>query len=381
MKILVHLHLYKSYWSNHLKLVKILIIFIRNCKKRKILLVSHELTNTGAPIALLGLAKILREMDYFVVVYSPLRGPLSSEFKKNDIPVIILRKLFFRISASALKSFCLIVCNTVVAYKYVKILDKKNINYMWWLHEAAYFESFFQKRPESLNVIRSAKNIYTVSKFSRSFISKYNDNVKILNFGITDDSFKYNSGVEKYDKTVFILPASIIPVKGQDILIKAFGDLEEKYCKKIEVVFCGSKGNDLKYYNDFVNKISKYEYMKYLGELSHDETLKLISESNVLVLPSRGDSYSIITIEALMLDKPVLISNRTGVAEYITNGVNGVIFDVDKIDELTNCIRKFIDNPNIIKSSESRKLYLNVFGIDKYKNRIKSLLKENNIIV
>lgn len=56
---------------------------------KKILLLSHELSYTGAPNSLLRIAKVLIKNNFYVEVWSLSDGSFKEEFNKNNIKVYI----------------------------------------------------------------------------------------------------------------------------------------------------------------------------------------------------------------------------------------------------------------------------------------------------
>lgn len=78
-------------------------------KKQKILLVSHEMTYTGAPRSLLNIAKILKKSGTEVDVWTLKKGDFQREFEKEQIPVSILSKT---IGEDRLRQYQLIILNT-----------------------------------------------------------------------------------------------------------------------------------------------------------------------------------------------------------------------------------------------------------------------------
>ena len=54
-----------------------------------VLLLSHEMNLTGAPIALLTLARTMQGIGYAPVVISPRDGPLSEEYVRHGISVVV----------------------------------------------------------------------------------------------------------------------------------------------------------------------------------------------------------------------------------------------------------------------------------------------------
>jgi len=135
---------------------------------------------------------------------------------------------------------------------------------------------------------------------------------------------------------------------------------------------------------DFMKKIADftevYKNIIYIDEITQDETLKEIKQSNAVILASRGDSYPTVIIEALMLDKTVICSNKTGVSSSITNEKNGFVFDINKPEDLTKYMKTIIDNPNIIEKNVAKSLFLEKFHFEVYRNQVKQMLNDIKIM-
>lgn len=346
--------------------------------KKKIFIVSHDLSNTGAPRTLLGMVEILKELGFFVVVYSPYNGPLKEDFKKLDVWVWNAELKWFKFIIPFLKIFDLAICNTILSYKMVMAFEKMRIKYIWWIHEAATLQQFVDTEPKILKTLQQAKNIYTVSDFAKSYITKYNNDVKILKFGLKDISNKYENINNDSDKIIFCLPATIAYIKGHDVLLEAFSALSDEDKQKCEIRLMGPVGNE-----DLNKKITEYaetyKNIIYLGDLTSDETFKEIKRSHALVLPSRGDSFSTIVVEALMLDRTVICSNMAGVSSSITAGKNGFVFESENRQELTKCLKMVIDNPNLLEKGVAKSLFLEKFSFETYKTQVKQMLSDMNL--
>lgn len=342
---------------------------------KKILLFSHELTNTGAPRALLNLARILEEFGYSVIVISFLDGDLKKAFKNNSIPVwITKRKSVLRI-LPFLFIFNAIICNTVVTYETVHILQKfYDKKLYWWIHEAEFFNNFLnnlkdKKRKVCKNTIERQRNIYCVSEYSRLFFEEYNKNIKILNLFVEDKYKKYNAKRNNNKITISYF-GEITPLKGQDIFIDYFNKLPEDAAEKFQIKFIG-KIVDKEFYENLKSKISKKSDTIFSGRLPHSKAMNELASSDIFILLSRGDSFSISAAEAMMLDKPVIISENVGIKDIIKKENCGYI--VKNSQEFLNI---FLNHDSFTKIKSPREAYLNNFSKDYYKKHIKSMFNK-----
>ncbi len=335
--------------------------------KKKILLISHELSNTGAPRALLNLARTIKELGYFVFVISYIDGPLKEDFSRHEIPIVCMENKKIKKLSILFKIFDMIICNTILCYPTVAFLEKKHPKVLWWIHEAIFIEEVLKNIGCQIIEIMHNANIYCVSEYAKSFIKKYNDNPKLLELTIDDEYNKYNSIKPTNKKIKIIYMGELVPLKGQDIFIDYFSELPLEIQNLYEVNFIGEFADE-----EFSNKIKKktlqYNNIKFLGKLSHEQALKELASCDLFILLSRGDSFSIATAEALMLDKPIIISNTTGIATLLQNENCGYIIR-NKEDFIV--IMKNLDIKNL---KSSRKVFLKKFSKDSYKKYIKKFI-------
>jgi UDP-glucose:(heptosyl)LPS alpha-1,3-glucosyltransferase len=67
--------------------------------------------------------------------------------------------------------------------------------------------------------------------------------------------------------------------------------------------------------------------IRFLGRVPHEELPALYAGSDVLLLPSRQDTWGQPVLEALACGRPALASEYTGAHELLENGVNGFVLD------------------------------------------------------
>lgn len=67
--------------------------------------------------------------------------------------------------------------------------------------------------------------------------------------------------------------------------------------------------------------------------------------SDVVVLPALRDPFPYVMLEAGLARKPFIGSEVDGIAEFIEDGNNGLLFPVGDIEKLTDCITDLLNNP------------------------------------
>ena len=142
-------------------------------------------------------------------------------------------------------------------------------------------------------------------------------------------------------RVTFGFTGRVIPVKGIHLLIDAFKQIKEK------------RGAILKIYGN------SYAVQQYLGDLGEDIILmggyhnadidKVLDSIDVLVVPSIWYENSPLVIqEAFLKGIPVITSNIGGMAELVSDGEDGFLFEMGNVDALRQVMEKIIDNPSIL---------------------------------
>jgi glycosyltransferase involved in cell wall biosynthesis len=137
-------------------------------------------------------------------------------------------------------------------------------------------------------------------------------------------------GVEMADPAVgsesggaLLCVGSVIPGKGQDVLLEALSSLTDLDWR---CTLVGTLDAD----PDFVDDLHKAaadagiaDRVAFTGALPHDGVRAAYADADALVLPSRGESYGMVVTEALAHALPVIASAVGGVPEALGHGEDG----------------------------------------------------------
>jgi glycosyltransferase involved in cell wall biosynthesis len=143
---------------------------------------------------------------------------------------------------------------------------------------------------------------------------------------------------------------TFIPSKGVHVLLEAFHALE---APDVELRLHG-RFTGLPYgHEDYpvrLKALSQRENVVWCGEYEHAEIGRVLSEIDVLVVPSIWHENSPLTIhEAFLAGVPVMTANIGGMAELVQDGVNGLLFEVDNVQDLARRMQTVIDDRTLIE--------------------------------
>ena len=110
----------------------------------RVLLISHQLDYSGAPLALLELAGALQEIGHEVHLAALAAGPLGNEFMSRGV----------RPMPSPKQAFDLYVANTVVSVPAALSLAPSPESVLAWIHETGFFFGLLRASPRDFSLDR-----------------------------------------------------------------------------------------------------------------------------------------------------------------------------------------------------------------------------------
>ena len=319
------------------------------------------------------MAKILKKRGCFVAIFSPFEGEAYTEFQDVSDVVIVDRNL--QVGCIEEKHyfafFDMVVVNTAILYY---LLRKKSIDVpiIWWLHEPElHYKSIVKDQFSKI----SSENmeVYAVSSVAEKAFRKYNKrcDVKRLTYGMEDVCLENNTRSDNLN-TQFIIIGELSYVKGQDILADALCRLVEKQDLS-QCIFMFIGNYESEFANDIMIKLNQYKINSVFGgTLEHNKVLREIEKADVLICASRVECMSVAINEALMLNKPVIVSDTTGNAEFIQDGKNGFLFESGNAESLACSIKRFLECEYQWREigNKGRNIYETYFSIEDFERQV-----------
>lgn len=352
---------------------------------KNVLLVTHELSMTGAPVALQYMARQLRDDGVFVAVLSPQNGPLCEEFLRDDLTVIVDSTITG--NTEWLKwagAFDLIVVNTVVVYQVIEQLSERDIPVIWWTHDG---EMSFNLGANELLPQLIGENIHVIGGggYAKRIMDKYRPQYKAgeLVYCVPDYatglSKDYTFMVEMQGREyLFSSIGSIDKRKGQDIFAEAVRMIPSVYRDKCLFLFVG-RDNDHEVYKEILALKEDYpQNIAMITEVSREAIRDIYRQSTVVVCTSRDDPMPVFMTESLMLSVPVICSEYTGTCSLLEHKKSGMIYHNNDAAKLAELFMYVIDHPDDIRAMgiAGRKVYEGFFTEEAFKNNFYKVIEE-----
>lgn len=187
----------------------------------------------------------------------------------------------------------------------------------------------------ALNTYPHVKGIITVAKSLQTRLKElFNLDAQVV-YNLVGDEFHYTP-VPAHPRLRFVATGSLIYRKGFDLFAKAFAILQLPK-DKWELTIIG-EGKERHRLQSQIDRNGFTENIHLVGSKNKQEIARLLNESDVFVLPSRNENFSVAVLEALACGLPVIASICGGIRECIDDK-NGLLFDVDDAAGLANCIQ------------------------------------------
>jgi glycosyltransferase involved in cell wall biosynthesis len=134
---------------------------------------------------------------------------------------------------------------------------------------------------------------------------------------------------------------------GPDILFKAVHSLI-KQGMNISLTMAGS-GEMTEELKEMANKLNINKYISFVGFLDNREIAPLLAGHDIMVMPSREESFGVAALEASSVGIPVIASNIGGIPEAVKNNQTGILVPSDNVENLAEAIKKLADNVELRK--------------------------------
>ncbi len=187
---------------------------------------------------------------------------------------------------------------------------------------------------------------------------------------------KEKLGFEK-DSTVLLFFGYVRRYKGLDILLEAFADLAAQR-DDLRLLVAGEFYDDPKFYFDIIEKNNIGNKVKVINQyIANEELAKYFQLSEVVVMPYRSGTQSGILNIAYGYNKPAVITNVGGFAEFIDDGKTAVL--VAKADKyhIAAGVRHYFELAKTVDFENNIRKRVAENGFGKIAEVFKEILKDS----
>jgi L-malate glycosyltransferase len=208
------------------------------------------------------------------------------------------------------------------------------------------------------NAVR--KKIHELVKFNDSDIITFPWGIKISDFTTIQGS-KVRDNLDWNDKFIIISTRNWEKIYGLDLLLKSFFDIH-KQNDEIRLILLGG-GSMASSMLKYINKHKLSSFIHIPGYVSQDQLYSYLRSADLYVSASLSDGSSVSLLEAMAIGVPIIVSDIPGNREWISNNVNGLLFEFNNYKSLAQTISFAVsDYSNLLIKSKQNLMIINKYA-------------------
>ncbi|HBA50108.1 MAG TPA: hypothetical protein DCZ91_20410 [Lachnospiraceae bacterium] len=348
-------------------------------RKKRCLFMTSSMGYHGGAIVAVYAAQALQNKGYEVVVASPDEDQtFIEEFSRSGIAFVVYPNLQF---AKWNELFWITGFDTIIANTFSMWLCALEIGrhrqVTVWLHESdiAYPGMDFWKDIILENISMPGLSVYAVSRVAREnfFRNVGKREVGVLPYGIPDvkKEMGRNTG-----KLTFAVIGTIQPIKEQLLFLSAARILSKTNPDCTFLIIGGHRECDADYVSEVKKEAEMIPGVCMAGELTRAELERAYCHIDIVVVPSSQEAMSLVATEAMMYGKVCILSSIAGMAEYVRQGENGLVFRSNDLDGLVKQMAYCIMNRDCLQGigEEARATYERYFTMEGFSERLDQII-------
>jgi phosphatidyl-myo-inositol dimannoside synthase len=240
------------------------------------------------------------------------------------------------------------------------------------------------------NFLNSVDEVISVSNYTRSRIMETHnidsDKIKVLHNTIDPffekpdnytkpDYLMQRYGIKKGEKVILTICrlSSAERYKGYDKVIEGLPSVSKDF-PEIKYILSGKYDEEeKKRIEDLIKESGIGDNVILTGFISDAELTDHYRLADLFVMPSQGEGFGIVYLEAMVCGVPAITGSKDGSAEIIEKLKIGKSVDPDNPDELASAIVSMLKNTEVKKELISSRIE-EVYGFSKYKQRVTELI-------
>jgi glycosyltransferase involved in cell wall biosynthesis len=239
------------------------------------------------------------------------------------------------------------------------------------------------KRRAHIQALRAAQHIFAVSSYTRDrIIQEQNlslEQVRVLPNTIQPNAFHpgpkpefllQRHGIAPRKKVILTVArlADSEQYKGYDQILRALPHVLSRV-PEVHYVLVG-EGRDRSRVEKLIASLRLAPSVTLAGAVPQSELVDYYNLCDLFAMPSKGEGFGIVYLEALACGKPVLAGNVDGSSEPLQHGRLGALVDPDNLSQIAECLAAILTHkyplPVLYQPEELRRCAIKAFGFERF---------------
>lgn len=165
--------------------------------------------------------------------------------------------------------------------------------------------------------------------------------------------------------------------KGYDQILRALPEIRH-HIPNVHYILVG-QGSDRPRIEQLIDQLNLQNCVTLAGFVPDDEIGNYYNLCDVFAMPSKGEGFGIVYLEALACGKPTLGGNQDGAIDALCHGELGALVDPDDLEAIAETLIQILQgsfaNPILYQPEALRKKVLENFGFDGFQQKLNELME------
>ncbi|MEQ8754749.1 MAG: glycosyltransferase family 4 protein [Coleofasciculus sp. G1-WW12-02] len=167
--------------------------------------------------------------------------------------------------------------------------------------------------------------------------------------------------------------------KGYDQILHALVKIRQ-HIPNVHYILAG-KGDDRPRIQTLITSLNLDDCVTLPGFLTDEELCDHYNLCDVFAMPSQGEGFGIVFLEALACGKPVLAGNQDGSVQPLVSGELGCLVDPNDVEDIATKLIEILQghygNKMVYNPEGLRKRTIELFELNQFKTTLAALLSSN----
>lgn len=248
-------------------------------------------------------------------------------------------------------------------------------------------EAWDIQKPQLVNALQNADKLLAVSQYTKQRLLSEQaiDPAKVALLPNTVDIDRFQIAnkpkylLQKYhlrpEQPVILTVARLSDQersKGYDQLLEALPQIR-LHIPEVHYIIAG-KGNDRPRIEQKIDTLGLRNCVSLAGFVPDEELCHYYNLCDLYAMPSTGEGFGIVYLEALACGKPTLAGNQDGAVDALCQGELGALVDPNNIKEIAEAITQILQgaypNPLIYQPHILRERVIERFGFEQFRKTL-----------
>ncbi|MDX1740191.1 MAG: glycosyltransferase family 4 protein [Rhodothermales bacterium] len=199
---------------------------------------------------------------------------------------------------------------------------------------------------------------------ARAFLTESPANTSVIYNGVSDVR-SFNVTPIDFERRSILCVGRMVEQKDFATALRVFADLSEGF-PDLSLAFAGDGPLEASLRSQ-ADELGLSDRTRFLGRISRDEVLTVLSESTLLLMPSRAEAFPLTLLEAGKTGRPVVATDVGGIREAVDDGKTGIVVPVGNREALTEAAATLLSSPDKCQSMghAAREKVLREFTVEK----------------